>query len=400
MENDLINILFLLISAVLVFFMQAGFAMLELGFTRAKNAVNIMMKNLMDFALGALVFFAIGFAFMFGSDVGGIIGVSGFFDPIGAASAFTGVPSSVFVLFQMMLCATSATIVSGAMAERTKFVSYLICSAVMSMIIYPVTGHWIWGGGWLSGMGFHDLAGSGAVHMVGGICAFVGAFLVGPRKGKYTKAGKSVAILGHNIPMSFLGTFILWLGWFGFNCGSAMTLTENAGMIAINNVMASSAGAVSAMIFTWILFKKPDASMVCNGVIAGLVSVTASADVIAPWAAVLIGAAAGILMTLSVEFLDKKVKVDDPVGAISVHGVCGLWGVVAAGIFGKGCDFFTQLVGVLAVLIYVMAAAFLVFGIVKKVIGLRVSESEEIDGLDIHEHNAIAYGNFRLHDDK
>lgn len=184
MENDLINILFLLISAVLVFFMQAGFAMLELGFTRAKNAVNIMMKNLMDFALGALVFFAIGFAFMFGSDVGGIIGVSGFFDPIGAASAFTGVPSSVFVLFQMMLCATSATIVSGAMAERTKFVSYLICSAVMSMIIYPVTGHWIWGGGWLSGMGFHDLAGSGAVHMVGGICAFVGAFLVGPRKGK------------------------------------------------------------------------------------------------------------------------------------------------------------------------------------------------------------------------
>lgn len=236
----------------------------------------------------------------------------------------------------MMLCATSATIVSGAMAERTKFVSYLICSAVMSMIIYPVTGHLIWGGGWLSGMGFHDLAGSGAVHMVGGICAFVGAFLVGPRKGKYTKAGKSVAILDHNIPMSFLGTFILWLGWFGFNCGSVMALTGNA----------------------------------------------------------------GILMTLSVEFLDKKVKVDDPVGAISVHGVCGLWGVVAAGIFGNGCDFFTQLVGVLAVLIYVMAAAFLVFGIVKKVIGLRVSESEEIDGLDIHEHNAIAYGNFRLYDDK
>ena len=400
MENEMVNFLFVLICAILVFFMQAGFAMLELGFTRAKNAVNIVMKNIMDFALGALVFFAVGFALMFGTDAGGIIGTSGFFAPEGAASAFSELPPELFILFQVMLCATAATIVSGAMAERTKFVSYLICSAVMSMIIYPVTGHWIWGGGWLSNMGFHDLAGSAAVHMVGGICAFVGALLVGPRKGKYTKNGKSVAILGHNIPMSALGTFILWFAWFGFNCGSTLAISTNVGNIALNNVMASSAGAVGAMIMTWILYKKPDVSMVCNGIIGGLVSVTAGADVVTPWAAALIGAIAGILTTLCVDLFDKVVKLDDPVGAVSVHGVCGLWGVVATGIFGRGCDFFTQLVGVLAVLVYVMAVAFAIFGIVKKTVGLRVSEQEEVDGLDIHEHNAIAYGNFRLHDDK
>lgn len=400
MKSNLIDVLFILFASVLVFFMQAGFAMLELGFTRAKNSVNIVMKNIMDFAIGSLVFFAIGFAFMFGTDAGGIIGLSGFFNPETAAQSHTVLPPYLFILFQIMFCATSATIVSGAMAGRTKFISYIVCSALMSMIIYPIVGHWIWGGGWLSNMGFHDLAGSCVVHMVGGICAFVGAWQLGPRIGKYTKKGKPVAILGHNIPIAALGTFILWFGWFGFNCGSALTLTDNVAVIALNNVMSSSSAAVAVMIFTWIIYKKPDASMVFNGVIAGLVAITAGADIVTPLEAVIIGAVGGILMTISVELIQKAIKIDDPVGAISVHGVCGLWGILATGIFGKQCDFFVQLVGVFAVLVYVFIVALIVVVIIKKTIGLRVTEQEEIEGLDIHEHNSIAYGNFRLHDDR
>lgn len=401
MDGNLLNVLWVLIASFLVFFMQLGFAMLETGFTRAKNAGNIIMKNIMDFAIGSIVFFAVGYAFMFGTDAGSIIGTSGFFDPMSTSSDTQGeLPAGVFILFETMFCATAATIVSGAMAERTKFISYLICSAIMSLIIYPVTGHWIWGSGWLSNMGFHDFAGSSVVHMVGGICAFVGAWLVGPRIGKYTKKGKSVGIPGHNIPIAAIGAFILWFGWFGFNCGSELSVTEKLGEIALNTNLSAASGAVAAMILTWIIYKKPDVSMVFNGIVSGLVAITASCDVVKPWEAIVIGTVAGVLMTLSVDFIDKKVKIDDPVGAISVHCVCGLWGTIAAGIFGEGCSLSVQLVGVLAVFVYVFVTALILFGIVKKTIGLRVPEQTEIEGLDIHEHNSVAYGNFRLHDDR
>lgn len=401
MNQTMLDIFFILVCAILIFFMQAGFAMLETGLTRAKNAANIMTKNIMDFSVGVIVYFAIGYAFMFGKDVNGILGISGFFDPASINSSLQGgLPSYIFIFFQAMFCATAATIVSGAMAGRTRFSSYLICSAMMSMLIFPITGHWIWGGGWLSDMGYHDLAGGSAVHMVGGICAFVGAFLVGARKGKYGKRGESYGILGHNLPLAGLGTFILWFGWFGFNCGSLLGVSEKIAIVAVNTGLAAAAGAVGAMCFTWIRFKKPDVSMIFNGAVAGLVSITAGADVVYTWEAVLMGALGGILMCFSVAFIDRKLRVDDPVGAISVHGVCGLWGIVATGIFGENCDFGVQLVGVLAVVVYVFIAAFIFFGLVKKLVGLRVSEKTEVEGLDNHEHNADAYANFRYHNDR
>ena len=404
MENTqvLLNIVWTMVGAFLVYFMQAGFAMVETGFTRAKNSGNILMKNMMDFVLGSIFFFIIGFALMFGGS-NAFIGTSGFFHPKSLADAdgmFNGLPIGVFMIFQTVFCATSATIVSGAMAERTKFISYLIYSAAISVFIYPITGHWIWGGGWLSQIGFHDFAGSTAVHMVGGLCALAGAKMVGPRIGKYTKEGKPVAIPGHNLPLGALGVFILWFCWFGFNCGSTTAATYNLGDIAMTTNLAAAAATLVTLIVTWVRYGKPDISMTMNGALAGLVAITASCDVVNDYEALFIGAVAGVVVVFAVEFFDKVVKIDDPVGAISVHGVCGALGTLFTGIFGEGCSFITQLIGFVAVAVYTLILAFILFFILKKTIGLRVTEKEEIDGLDMHEHGCSAYANFHFHNDK
>lgn len=403
MENTqvLLNIVWTMVGAFLVYFMQAGFAMVETGFTRAKNSGNILMKNMMDFVLGSIFFFIIGFALMFGGS-NAFIGTAGFFHPKSLADAdgmFNGLPIGVFMIFQTVFCATSATIVSGAMAERTKFISYLIYSAAISIFIYPITGHWIWGGGWLSQIGFHDFAGSTAVHMVGGLCALAGAKMVGSRIGKYTKEGKPVAIPGHNLPLGALGVFILWFCWFGFNCGSTTAATYNLGDIAMTTNLAAAATLVT-LIVTWVRYGKPDISMTMNGALAGLVAITASCDVVNDYEALFIGAVAGVVVVFAVEFFDKVVKIDDPVGAISVHGVCGALGTLFTGIFGEGCSFITQLIGFVAVAAYTLILAFILFFVLKKTIGLRVTEKEEIDGLDMHEHGCSAYANFHFHNDK
>ena len=403
MENTqvLLNIVWTMVGAFLVYFMQAGFAMVETGFTRAKNSGNILMKNMMDFVLGSIFFFIIGFALMFGGS-NAFIGTAGFFHPKSLADAdgmFNGLPIGVFMIFQTVFCATSATIVSGAMAERTKFISYLIYSAAISIFIYSITGHWIWGGGWLSQIGFHDFAGSTAVHMVGGLCALAGAKMVGPRIGKYTKEGKPVAIPGHNLPLGALGVFILWFCWFGFNCGSTTAATYNLGDIAMTTNLAAAATLVT-LIVTWVRYGKPDISMTMNGALAGLVAITASCDVVNDYEALFIGAVAGVVVVFAVEFFDKVVKIDDPVGAISVHGVCGALGTLFTGIFGEGCSFITQLIGFVAVAAYTLILAFILFFVLKKTIGLRVTEKEEIDGLDMHEHGCSAYANFHFHNDK
>ena len=397
MENIqvLLNIVWTMVGAFLVYFMQAGFAMVETGFTRAKNSGNILMKNMMDFVLGSIFFFIIGFALMFGGS-NAFIGTSGFFHPKSLADAdgmFNGLPIGVFMIFQTVFCATSATIVSGAMAERTKFISYLIYSAAISVFIYPITGHWIWGGGWLSQIGFHDFAGSTAVHMVGGLCALAGAKMVGPRIGKYTKEGKPVAIPGHNLPLGALGVFILWFCWFGFNGASTVS-------IAMTTNLAAAAATLVTLIVTWVRYGKPDISMTMNGALAGLVAITASCDVVNDYEALFIGAVAGVVVVFAVEFFDKVVKIDDPVGAISVHGVCGALGTLFTGIFGEGCSFITQLIGFVAVAAYTLILAFILFFVLKKTIGLRVTEKEEIDGLDMHEHGCSAYANFHFHNDK
>ncbi|MDD3404473.1 MAG: ammonium transporter [Hespellia sp.] len=400
----LMNVMWTMIGAILVYFMQAGFAMCEAGFTRAKNTGNILMKNMMDFVLGSLLFFVLGFAIMHGSDAGGIIGTTGFFDPTKLADAdglFNGLPVGVFIIFHTVFCATAATIVSGSMAERTKFAAYLAYSAAISVVIYPVSGHWIWGGGWLSSLGFHDFAGSTAVHMVGGICALIGATILGPRIGKYGKDGKPRAIPGHNLPIAALGVFILWFCWFGFNCGSTTAATTSLGDIAMTTNLAAAAATLAAMTVTWIRYGKPDVSMTFNGSLAGLVAITAGCDVVSNWSAIIIGLVAGILVVFSVEFFDKVVKVDDPVGAISVHGVCGAAGTLLTGVFameGTGITFLHQLIGVASVMAYVAIMAFIVFTVINKTIGLRVSEEEEREGLDVHEHGSSAYAdfNFRL----
>lgn len=400
----LMNIMWTMIGAILVYFMQAGFAMCEAGFTRAKNTGNILMKNMMDFVLGSLLFFVLGFAIMHGKDANGIIGTTGFFNPTNLADAdglFNGLPVGVFIIFHTVFCATAVTIVSGSMAERTKFAAYLAYSAAISVVIYPVSGHWIWGGGWLSSLGFHDFAGSTAVHMVGGICALVGAIILGPRIGKYGKDGKPRAIPGHNLPIAALGVFILWFCWFGFNCGSTTAATTSLGDIAMTTNLAAAAATLAAMVVTWIRYGKPDVSMTFNGSLAGLVAITAGCDVVSNWSAIIIGLVAGILVVFSVEFFDKVVKVDDPVGAISVHGVCGAVGTLLTGVFamdGTGITFLHQLIGVASVMAYVAIMALIVFTIIDKTIGLRVSEQEEREGLDVHEHGSSAYAdfNFRL----
>lgn len=397
----LLNVVWTIVGAILVYFMQAGFAMCEAGFTRAKNTGNILMKNMMDFVLGSLFFFIFGFAIMHGSDWNGIIGSTGFLDPTKLADAdglFNGLPIGVFIIFHTVFCATAATIVSGAMAERTKFIAYLFYSAAISIFIYPVSGHWIWGGGFLSQMGFHDFAGSTAVHMVGGICALVGAKILGPRIGKYGKDGNVKAIPGHNLSIAALGVFILWFCWFGFNCGSTTAATTNIGDIAMTTNLAAAAATLAALIVTWIRYGKPDVSMTFNGSLAGLVAITAGCDCVSNVSAIIIGAIAGVLVVFSVEFFDKAAKIDDPVGAISVHGVCGATGTLLTGIFSPDYSFTTQLIGVAATAAYVFVMALIIFTIINKTVGLRVTKEEELDGLDIHEHGCSAYAdfNFRL----
>lgn len=401
-----IDTLWVLLGTVLVFFMQAGFAMVEAGFTRAKNAGNIIMKNLMDFALGTIVFWIIGFGIMFGTSKLGIIGVPDLFVQGDYSST---IPTAAFLIFQTVFCATAATIVSGAMAERTKFISYCIYSVVISAVIYPVSGHWIWGGGWLSELGFHDFAGSTAVHMVGGIAALIGAKMLGPRIGKYTKGGKSKAIPGHSLTLGALGVFILWFAWFGFNGASTLSATGDDSIklmsnIFVNTNLAAAAAATATMIITWVRYKKPDVSMTLNGVLAGLVAVTAGCDAVSPFGALIIGTIAAFVMVFSVEFYDKKVKIDDPVGAISVHGMCGALGTILVGIFaidggllyGGGFNLLgIQLIGVISVIVWVAVTMTIVFKVIEKTVGLRVSESEEIIGLDIEEHGILnSYADF------
>ncbi|MFA9463580.1 MAG: ammonium transporter [Velocimicrobium sp.] len=410
----LLNIVWTMLGAILVFFMQAGFAAVETGFTRAKNAGNIIMKNLMDFVLGSIFFFLFGFALMFGADKAGIIGLSGFFDPSSIADGagmFNGLPVHVFLIFHTVFCATAATIVSGAMAERTKFQSYLVYSACISVFVYPITGHWIWGGGWLSSIGFHDFAGSTAVHMVGGVCAFVGAKILGARIGKYDSKGKPKAIPGHNITLGALGVFILWFCWFGFNAGSTTGATTSLGDIAVTTNLAAVAATLTTLIITWVRYGKPDVSMTLNGSLAGLVAITAGCDIVGNYGALAIGVIAGALVVLAVEVIDKVIRVDDPVGAVAVHGCCGFTGTILTAVFAKNsvlADYGIsrihfigiQLIGVLSVVAYVAIAAIIIFKVIDKTIGLRVSEKEEIDGLDMHEHGMSAYANFRFHDDK
>lgn len=389
-----------LIAAALVFFMQAGFALVECGFTRAKNAINIMMKNLMDFSMGSLAFWAVGFGIMFGATNTGWFGTSGFF-----LSDFKvgGDPWVLaFWMFQVVFCATAATIVSGAMAERTKFIGYLLYSIVISALIYPVFGSWAWGSlfngnGWLESLGFIDFAGSTVVHSVGGWAALAGAIVLGPRMGKYAKDGSIKPILGHNIPLAALGVFILWIGWFGFNPGSTTAANKDIAMIFVNTNLAAAAGAVFAMFTSWIKFGKPEISMSLNGALAGLVAITSPCATVTPMSAVIIGAAAGVIVVLSVLFFDR-IRVDDPVGAISVHGVCGAWGTLAAGIFNiggtSGKIIGVQLLGIGACFVWTFSMAFIMFKVIEKTIGLRVSAEEELEGLDFSEHGGNAYPDF------
>ncbi|MGE0076122.1 MAG: ammonium transporter [Sphaerochaetaceae bacterium] len=406
LHQESLDMIWLLVAAALVFFMQAGFAMVEIGLTRAKNAGNIIMKNLMDFCAGSLVFWAIGWALMYGTSVKGMFGSSQFF--------ILGAGSTMFRdwMFQVVFAATAATIVSGAMAERTKFTAYLIYSVIISGLIYPISGHWIWGGGWLSTLGFHDFAGSTVVHSVGGWAALMGTLALGPRIGKYVSNGKKVAskaILGHNLPLASLGVFILWFGWYGFNAGSTLSGTDlTMANVAVTTTLGASAGAIAAMVISWIKFGKPDVSMSLNGALAGLVGITAPTAVVTPTGAIIIGLVAGLLVVFSVEFLDKTMHIDDPVGAISVHGVCGVWGTLAVGLFGatdsvRGLFYgggiqqlSIQALGALAVGAWVVVATGVLFLVIKKTTGLRVSAHEEMTGLDLSEHSAESYSGFQI----
>lgn len=388
------------ICTVLVFFMQTGFAMLETGFTRKKNSCNVIMKNIMDFAVGSIFYWILGFGIMFGATTG-VVGVIDLFSNGDCSAASQTIPQPVFMAWQLVFCATSATIVSGAMAERTAFKSYLIYSAVMSAVVYPISGCWIWNAnGCLAQLGFHDFAGGTAVHLLGGSAAFAGAAVLGARIGKYDKKKKSRAILGQNIPLAALGAFILWVSWFGFNGGSVVTSESGFDLVAIgsvfmNTILSSSACAVSAMIITWVRYGKSDITMTLNGIVAGLVAVTAGADQLPHYAALLVGVGAAFVMIYGIEFIDHICKVDDPVGAISVHGLCGAFGTIMTGVFSveKGVIYTgrfnflgVQLIGVLSVAVYGLAAMTLLFVILKHTVGIRVSEKAEIMGLDRSEH--------------
>ena len=404
-QTNLDNV-FVLVSAVLVIFMQAGFALIEAGLTRAKSVANIMMKNVMDFCAGALAFFAVGYAIAFGAG-NDFFGTEGWFLGDGAFQYGT-LTVPVTFLFQVAFAATAATIVSGAMAERTKFKSYFIYSIVISAVIYPVVVHWNWGGGWLSQLAtpFHDFAGSTMVHMTGGVAALMGAVLLGPRLGKYGRDGKPRAIPAHNIPYAVLGTFILLVGWYGFNPGSELAADGAIGGIAVTTTLAAAAGAIAAMLLIWAKTGKPDVAMTANGMLAGLVGITAGTAAVSNVGAIIIGSLAGLLVVTAVLFFDR-IRVDDPVGAISVHGVCGAFGTICVGLFatedsdfwqqglfyGGGTDqLVSQVIGVVAVGLFVAVTAGLLFAVIKATVGLRVTEEEELAGLDVLEHGAPGYG--------
>ena len=426
MEFSSVNTIWVLLGAALVFFMQAGFSLCEAGFTRAKNTGNILMKNLMDFCIGTPCFWLVGFGVMFGTGTA----LFGWFDPMIMKDYSSvlpdGVPLWAYAIFQTVFCATSATIVSGSMAERTKFSAYCIYSAAISLLIYPISGHWIWGGGWLSELGFHDFAGSTTVHMVGGVCACIGAAILGPRIGKYGKDGKPRAILGHNMTAAALGVFILWFCWFGFNGASTVGMDSDsqvtrAGLVFFNTNLAAACACVATLIFTWVRYGKPDVSMTYNAALAGLVGITAGCDTVSPVGAAIMGLIFGIVMVLAVEFFDKVAKIDDPVGAISVHGVCGALGTILLGFFstggvaeadgtlpvmqglfyGGGFKFLgVQLLGVCSVILYVGIVITIVFQILKHTIGLRASAEDEITGLDVSEHGLLtAYAGFAMEPD-
>ena len=413
-----INTLWVLLGAALVFFMQAGFSMCEAGFTRAKNTGNILMKNLMDFCIGTPCFWLFGFGVMFGTGTA----LFGWIDPMickdYSAILPEGVPLWAYAVFQTVFCATSATIVSGAMAERTKFSAYCIYSAAISLFIYPISGHWIWGGGWLAQLGFHDFAGSTAVHMVGGVCALIGAKILGPRIGKYDVKGKPRAILGHNLTFAALGVFILWFCWFGFNGASTVSMTGDdtiisAGLIFFNTNLAAAVACCVTLVFTWLRYGKPDVSMTYNAALAGLVGITAGCDAVSPAGAAVMGLVFGIVIVLAVEFFDKVAKIDDPVGAISVHCVCGALGTILTGLFatgvstekglfyGGGFHFLgVQTLGIVTVAAYVTVVITAVFLLLKHTIGLRASAEDELAGLDISEHGLpTAYAGFAMSPD-
>lgn len=421
MDNSILanalNVFWLFFGGVLVFFMQAGFTLVETGFTRAKNAGNIVMKNCVDFMVGSLIYWFIGYGLMYGTTIGGVIGI-----PFGQfflnSGAYEPTMDYTSLFFQTVFCATSATIVSGAMAERTNFKAYVLYSALISLCIYPVSGHWVWNSdGWLAKLGAHDFAGSGIVHMLGGVLSLVGAIILGPRIGKYKKDGTPNAIPGHNIVIGALGVFILWFGWFGFNPASSLALVDAeaaadaqpymlAAKVFITTNLAACAAACAAMFFTWFKYGKPDVSMTLNGILAGLVGITAPCDVVSPLSSVIIGLVAGVLVVSSIEFIDKKLHIDDPVGAVSVHGVCGLWGMLAVGIFandngytgliaGNVNQFLVQLLAVIAILAWGAVMGGIIFGIMKKAGFLRAKKEEELEGLDSTEHGLpSAYPDF------
>ena len=410
-----LDTVWMLLAAMLVFFMQPGFAMCEAGFTRNKNTANILYKNFVDFSVGSLLFWLFGFGFMFGSEGAGFIGMPNF----GDLSFFdNGLPVEGFLIFQTVFCATSATIVSGAMAERTIFSRYCVYSIFISLLIYPISGHWTWGGGWLCdesegsfmmnvfGIGFHDFAGSTVVHAVGGMLGLVGAAILGPRIGKYGKDGKARAIPGNNLLAAALGVFILWFGWFGFNPGSQLAASGEVNRIAISHVflttnLSTAAGVVGAMLMSWIKYGKPSFSLALNGALAGLVGITAGCDLVSPLGAAIIGLVCGVVLVLSIEFIDTKLHIDDPVGASSVHGVCGMLGTAMTGLlavdsglfYGHGWGFFgAEVFGTITVSVWAAVAGFILFWGIKKTIGLRVDHRVEEEGLDIYEHGESAYG--------
>jgi Amt family ammonium transporter len=411
MEFSSVNTLWVLLGAALVFFMQAGFSLCEAGFTRAKNTGNILMKNLMDFCIGTPAFWLVGFGLMFGAGTAAFGAIDPFIMGDYSHILPAGVPLWAFAIFQTVFCATASTIVSGAMAERTKFSAYCIYSAGISLLIYPISGHWVWGGGWLAELGFHDFAGSTVVHMVGGVCALVGAKILGPRIGKYGKDGKPRAILGHNMTAGALGVFILWFCWFGFNGASTVgldsdELVNSASLVFFNTNLSAALAAVAALVVTWIKYKKPDVSLTFNAALAGLVGITAGCDAVSPFGAAAIGLLSGVLLVFSIEFIDKVLKIDDPVGASSVHMVCGAFGTIAVGLFatdgglfyGGGATYLgVQALGVFTIMAYVAVVVAILFLVIKHTVGLRADAADEIAGLDISEHGLLtAYAGYAM----
>jgi Amt family ammonium transporter len=415
------DILWYLVAAVLVFFMQAGFALVETGLTRAKNACNIMMKNMLDFSFGVIAFAMVGYAIMYGDTINGIFGwSSGYFMMgdalmVGDDLAATNLVAAEW-LFQVVFAATAATIASGVMAERTKFIAYILYSIVITCLVYPVVGHWIWAGGWLAEMGMRDYAGSTVVHSVGAWAGLAGTIMMGARKGKYDAAGKPLPIPGHNMPLATLGCFILIVGWFGFNAGSTLAAVDDMAYIAMVTLIAAASGCIGATMSTWLKFGKPDLSMTLNGCLAGLVSITACCGSVSIFGAMLIGLIGGIIAVFAVLFFEQTLKVDDPVGAVSVHGICGIWGTLSVGLFGITAidsglvsdgllygggvgQFWIQLIGVAAVFAFVFPVSLLLFKLIKATTGLRVSEAEELEGLDVSEHGNEAYADFQVYAD-